>query len=243
MAADAVGLLDDDPEGARRLFTHATRSEMASRLAAMVAVAEGDPGVWVTPDELDADPWVLNVGNGTIDLRTGGLRRHDPADLLTMVAPVEYHPDAAARTWERFIGDVTSTATGEPDPELAGWLRRLLGYGVTGDVSEQQLPFAHGAGANGKNTLTEAIAGALGPYAMQAPDHFLMAKSQEQHPTELADLYRKRLVVANETERGKRFDEFLVKKLTGGDRVRARRMREDFWEFAPTHKVLVCRQP
>ena len=96
MAADAVGLLDDDPEGARRLFTHATRSEMASRLAAMVAVAEGDPGVWVTPDELDADPWVLNVGNGTIDLRTGGLRRHDPADLLTMVAPVEYHPDAAA---------------------------------------------------------------------------------------------------------------------------------------------------
>ena len=135
---------------------------------------------------------------------------------------------------------MTSTAAGEPDPELAGWLRRLLGYGVTGDVSEQQLPFAHGAGANGKNTLTEAIAGALGPYAMQAPDHFLMAKSQEQHPTELADLYRKRLVVANETERGKRFNESLVKKLTGGDRVRARRMREDFWEFAPTHKVLVC---
>jgi putative DNA primase/helicase len=241
MAKDAAKLLErGDRKGAKRLFGWAATCRSASRIAAMVDTARRFPQVWVSPDELDADPWLLNCPNGTVDLRSARLLPHDPARLLTRLAPVRYDPAAASPAWEGFVADVTATADGRPDPQLADYLQRAIGHSLTGDQSEQAVYFPYGKGANGKSTLLNTIKLALGEYAMQAKDDLLMVKRHEAHPTELADLYRRRLVVSTELEDGRRLAEALVKQMSGGERIRARRMREDFWEFDPTHTVWVA---
>jgi len=124
---------------------------------------------------------------------------------------------------------------------LIGFVRRLLGYCLTGDVSEQVLPIFHGKGQNGKSTLVNVILDMLGTdYAIKSAADMLLTRYNDAHPTERTDLFGKRFVAAVETDDGRRLAESLVKELTGGDRVRARRMREDFWEFKPTHKVVLA---
>jgi P4 family phage/plasmid primase-like protien len=210
----------------------AMASESRHRVEAMVALARALGNVPVAPEELDADPWLLNVENGTLDLRTGDLRPHDRADLLTKLAGVGYDPDALAPTWgaalERWL----------PSEGLRRFAQRLVGYALTGDVSEQVLPFLHGPGANGKTTFINTVLAVAGDYGQQAAPDLLLAK-HGTHPTELADLYGARAVASIEVEDGRRLAESLVKQITGGDKIRARRMREDFWEFDPTHKVLL----
>jgi putative DNA primase/helicase len=123
---------------------------------------------------------------------------------------------------------------------MVQYLQRVVGYGLTGDVSEQCLWFCHGTGANGKSTFLLTLLELFGDYAMQAVSELLMVKNHEAHPTERADLFGKRFVATIETEQGKRLAESLMKQLTGGDKVRARRMRQDFFEFAPTHKLFLA---
>jgi putative DNA primase/helicase len=119
-------------------------------------------------------------------------------------------------------------------------MQRSLGRCLSGDITEQILPIWYGAGANGKSTIVTAILETMGPgYAMKANTDFLMQSRGDRHPTELASLFGMRLVVASETQQGRKLNEALVKDLTGGERLQARRMREDFWEFNPTHKVIL----
>jgi len=121
---------------------------------------------------------------------------------------------------------------------LMTYMQRLVGYCLTGSTREHVLPFLYGSGANGKSTFVSAILDLLGTdYAIKAPAELLLARRGESHPTERADLHGKRFVACVEVDDGRRMAESLVKELTGGDRIRARRMREDFWEFSPTHKV------
>ncbi len=211
----------------------AKSSNSAGGIRAMVALARSEAGIPIGPDELDCDPLALNVENGTIDLATGKLREHRKEDYLTKLAPVTFDAAADCPTWRAFLDRIFAG-----DANLTGYTQRLVGYSMTGLTQEHVLPFLHGNGANGKSTKVETIIKLLGPdYAMKAPPDLLMAKRGESHPTERADLFGKRLVACVETEAGRRLAESLVKELTGGDRVRARRMREDFWEFAPTHHV------
>jgi len=237
-AADAFRTTD--PERALKLFKHALKSEKAGALPAMVGLARTFEKLWVTFDALDADPWLLNVLNGTIDLRTGALLPHTPAQLLTKLAPITYDPAAACPRWEACIAEVTSTAGGAADPALATYLQRALGHSLTGTVSEQVVYFAHGKGANGKSTVMNTFRQMLGEYAMQAGEGLLTIKRGETHPTEQADLFRMRAVLSTEIEDGQRLAEALVKRLSGGEHIRARRMREDLWEFAPTHTVWIA---
>jgi energy-coupling factor transporter ATP-binding protein EcfA2 len=120
------------------------------------------------------------------------------------------------------------------------FVRRWAGYCLTGDVSEHKIVFAFGAGANGKSTLLNALAHVLGDYARQAAPDLLMRRRDDPHPTGLADLHGARLVLATETAQGRHLDEALVKRLTGGDRIKARHMFKDFFEFDPTHKLVVA---
>jgi putative DNA primase/helicase len=187
------------------------------------------------PEALDADQWLLNVLNGTIDLRTGKLLAHRREDLITKLAPVEFHPDAECPKWMQFLADIF-----RGNSELAEFVQRLLGYCLTGDVSEQVLPIFHGSGQNGKSTLLTVILDLLGEdYAIQAASDLLLTKKQE-HPTEKADLHGKRLVACVETGEGRRLAESWVKQATGGEKIRARRMREDYWQFDPTHKLILA---
>jgi putative DNA primase/helicase len=168
-----------------------------------------------------------------VNLRSGELRPHRREDLLTKIAPVEYDPDAPAPTWQATLERVL------PNSEIQAFFKRLCGYATTGDTSEHVLPMLFGTGANGKSTVLNALLEALGGYAMQSAPDLLIAK-RNSHPTELADLFGARLVASIEVEDGRRLAESLVKQLTGGDRVKARRMRQDFWEFSPTHKVFMA---
>jgi putative DNA primase/helicase len=222
----------EDREARRAQILWALQSESAARLQAMVKLAESEPGIPVTAADLDRDRWLLNCGTGTLELRTGQLRPPCRADLITKLAPVPYDPAAPCPTFERFLGEIMAGR-----PELVAYLQRAVGYSLTGDVSEQCLFFLHGLGANGKSTLLDLLLALLGDYAMPAPPGLLLERGGEHHPTERADLAGKRLVVSVEVGEGKRLAEELLKQLTGGDRLKARFMRQDFFEFAPAFKL------
>jgi len=217
----------------KELAKHALKSEARGRIEAMIALAQSEQGIPVTPDHLDRDPWLLNVENGTVDLRTGNLRPHRREDLVTKLAGTEYHPDAEAPMWEACLERWL------PSEALRKFVQRVAGYALTGDVSEQVLIFLYGVGANGKSTFINAMLEMLGDYAMQSAPELLTIKGSS-HPTELADLMGARFVATVEVEEGKRLAESLVKQMTGGDRIKARFMRQDFFEFEPTHKVFLA---
>jgi putative DNA primase/helicase len=217
-----------------RAVKWALTSEGAARVEAMVKLARTDPAIAIRPEQLDADPWLLNVQNGTVDLRTGQLRPHDPRELLTKLAGARYRKEATAPRWLAFLEQIL------PDPEVREFNRRWRGYGLTGLVTEQKIVFKVGAGANGKSTEQETFAQVLGEYARQAPPDLLMRRREEPHPTGLADLQGARLVLASETQQGRHLDEALLKRLTGGDAIKARFMFGNFFEFTPTHKIEVA---
>lgn len=213
----------------------ALASQSAARLDAMLRLAATEETIAVTADTFDRNPWVLNVLNGTIDLRTGELLPHDPARHLTKIAPVRYEKDAACPRFLRFLADVF-----RGNAELIRFVQKALGYALTGDVSFQVVFFCHGDGSNGKSTLLTVVMHVMGDYAAPAAPDILLSRHGERHPTEIADLFGRRLVTCVEVGKGRSFNEALLKWLTGGDRLKARHMRRDFFEFAPTHKLFVC---
>lgn len=211
---------------------HWLSSQNLSRLRAMVDLAGTEPSIPLRVDELDADPWMFNSATGVIDLRTGERRLARREDLMTHRGAA-YEPGAKAPTWDRFLLEVF-----DGDEELIGFTQRSFGVALTGDVSEQYLWFPFGAGANGKSTLLNTMRRAVGTYGIQLDPRLLMFNEHHQeHPTGLTDLLGVRLATTVEVEQGRRLAESLVKQLTGGDPIRARRMHADYFEFLPTHKV------
>jgi P4 family phage/plasmid primase-like protien len=230
MYAEAAQL--EDIKARKALATWAMHSESRGKLEAMIALAQAELPIPMTHEQLDADPWAFNCANGTLDLRTGRLRPHRPDELFMKQSPVPYDPQAPCPRWERFLDEIMAG-----NRDLIDYLRRAIGSSLTADVSDQVLFFLYGGGANGKSKLLEAILSIMADYGMQAIPEFLTVRHNEQHPTERTDLFGKRFVATVEIEQGKALAEALVKQLTGGEKIRARRMREDFWEFEPTHKL------
>lgn len=223
---------------ARIKFTDASirflaQSQNSSRISACERLARGKVGIEL--DALDSHPWLLNVANGTIDLRTGTLRHHDRLDYLTQYIDVEYDPDALAPTWERFLDRAMAG-----NIRLVAYLRRLVGYTLTGVTDEQCIAFHYGAsGANGKSTFLNALRDLMGDYACSGPRTLLFEPKNGgvPHPTELARLYAKRFVTCPEVPEDVELAEAKIKDLTGSDVVAVRRMNEDFWDLHPTHKL------
>ena len=222
-------------EARDRFLQHAQKSEQARSIEAMVRIARTLLAVPVA--KLDVDPFLLNTPTGTVDLRTGELRPHNPADLITKITGASFVPSAAARS-------VRGIRRARPArPGMRGFLQELAGYWATGVIREQILAFLQGGGANGKSTFVGLMARGLGDYAITGAPDLLMAKIGEAHPTELADLEGRRLVLCHETEKGRALAEARVKQLTGGDTVRARGMNENFREFRPTAKLVLLSNP
>lgn len=230
---EAAAAQDKDERAA--LWRHAAKSEARQALQNMLWLARADERIAVRVDDLDAQPFLFNAANGTVDLRTGKSRPADRRDLLTSVSPVPYVPDAQAPTFRRFLADVFGG-----DDEVVAFVLRWLGYSMTADVREQAMVVAHGTGANGKSTLLDVVAHVMGDYHRSAPPHLLVARKHESHPTERTILHGARLVTSVEIGEGRRWDTELLKQLTGGDRIVARRMRCDFFEFTPSHKLTVA---
>ncbi len=235
-------------ELAEALEKWSVRSEMAGAIDAALRLARR----MLTVDSglMDRNPWLLNVRNGVIDLRTGELRPHDPSLLITKLADVEYlgldyvYPD-----WEGAVAQIAGEGDGDARMGGAGggfaggpvsaFLRRWFGYCATGDISEQVFVVHWGDGSNGKSTVLGTVSAVLGDYAGTAAPQLLAASGQgpEAHPTGIADLWGKRMVTAHETKEGAVLREDFIKQATGGDKIKARYMREDFFEFDPTHKI------
>jgi len=183
--------------------------------------------------DLDLDIYLLNFKNCTVDLRTGEQLPHSREDYITKMIPYDYNHKAKAEQWPKFVDEIMGY-----DAEMVEYLQLAMGHACNGSTDEQSLFMLHGMGANGKSTFCEAILDALGDYAKTVADDFFVAKHQREHPTEIADLQGARLVVGSEF--GGVMDEGKVKRLTGSDKLKARFMRGDMFEFAPTQTYFVC---
>ena len=214
----------------KQVVDTARRLESVSRRNAMMTASRHR--AVIHHSKLDKSNFLLNVRNGTIDLKTGELRQHYRSDYLTHDLDIHYSPNAVAHHWNKFLETTFNGDTG-----LIQFIQRAFGYSLTGDVSEQILLICYGVGSNGKSVFLNILRKLMSNLALQAAPDLLMADKNRRHPTEQADLFSKRLVICQETGDGRRFDEALVKRLTGGDGIRVRRMHEDFWEFEPTHKL------
>ncbi len=219
---------------AEALRKWAQKSEMKNAIEAAVGLAK--KMMAVGDDALDSDPWSLNCLNGTVDLRTGELRPHTPSDYITKLVPLEYNPNASSAAWETVVGRVTLEEDMVTRP-LARFLQRWFGYCATASTREQVFVVHYGQGSNGKSTILDTVAEVLGDYAATAAPGLLVGKKNEEHPTGVADIFGRRMVTSHESGEGGALKEEVVKQLTGGDKIKARFMRGDFFEFDPTHKL------
>lgn len=226
-------LAETPPKDSEKAIEHqkfALATQSKERLAALIATARSM--VPVTPAELDRDPWLLNVRNGSIDLQSGEFREHRSSDLITKMAKVDFDPMAECPTWDRFILEIMNGSE-----ELAAYLRRAVGYSITGVIREHVFFFLYGTGRNGKGTFLNTMFAILGDYANEIDSDLLISQNSKQHPTALTELEGRRFVSADESDDGRRLAEGLVKKLTGGNPIQARRMHENFYVFYPTHHL------
>lgn len=233
VAAAAERTERDEREAAMaRRFKWAGQSESAPVIEHSLRMAAALLSCRAT--ELDAHPMLLGLPSGVLELETGAHRAHRQADRLTKVTGCDFDRDAKAPTFERFVAQ----AMGD-DPELVAYLQMLIGYVLSGARGEHLLPIFWGSGANGKSTLLGAIQRVLGDYATSAAPGLLIQRGGTEHPTGLADLQGRRLVVVSETGEVGRLNEEQAKLLTGGDTITARRMRENFYTFEPSHQLLL----
>jgi putative DNA primase/helicase len=222
----------EDPDGRKKAAAWALQSQSEQRIRAMLSLAGTEAEIALDPEQLDADPWLLTCANGTLDLRTGTLREHDPGDLISLATDVSYNPDATCQRWLRFLREVF-----QDDHDLVGFVRRAVGYSLTGDTREHILFVLHGSGCNGKSTLVETVHRVCGDLACTSPfDSFARVRDRGIR-NDVARLHRARLVIAAESGEGRRLDEATVKILTGGDTVAARFLYAEFFEFRPSFKI------
>ena len=207
----------------------------AKTVAAVVQLAKSDERLAATVDQWDVDPWLLNTPAGTVDLRTGRSRRHRPDDYITKLTGVPADRSCPIPVWARFLDRVFAG-----DKELIDFMQRVDGYALTGLTQEHALFFCHGTGANGKTTYLNAVTGCAGDYHRAAAIETFISGKHEQHPTDLAGLRGARLVTGIETEEGRPWAEAKIKALTGGDKIAARFMRQDFFEFTPSFKIIIA---
>jgi putative DNA primase/helicase len=212
------------------------RHETVSAIEGILKVASTLEELSATVDGIDADPWLFNCANGTLDLHTTALREHDPADRITKVARAAYRPGLVSRAWTTFLEKVL------PDEDVRKYVQRLVSLSLLGEVNgdKQTQPIMHGGGSNGKSTLLETVSDALGDYATSANQNLLLAtRSESSHSTEIAALRGIRLVTTVETNRTSRFDLARMKYLTGGDRLKARHLYQKEIEFPPAHLLVL----
>lgn len=227
-----AALNTDDPKVAAAYYSRAKRDESAGGIRDILQLARALPEINGDGIEWDADPSLLNCDNGTIDIRTGELREHRREDYITKLSPVKFDPHATCPRWLQFLDEVFNS-----DLALIDYFQWAAGYSVTADVSAQVFFLLIGPGSNGKSTAIRLLQYIAGDYAQQIDAEQLLQQKHAQHSCELAMLRGARFVAAVETAAGRRVNEALVKHLSGGDKIRARLMRENSAEFTPVLKL------
>lgn len=214
------------------LLVYARKCESNDKVKSMLSRARAENGIPTTFESFDADPYLLNCLNGTLDLKTGELRKHNREDLLTKLCPINYDDKAKAPRWEQFLGEIF-----DDDQELIDFIGQTVGYSLTGDISAQCMFVLHGSGANGKSKLINTVQALLGEYGEHTPIETFMLRNNNNMSNDLARLRGARIVTASETNEGQRLNESLIKQVTGGDPITARFLREEFFTFKPAFKL------
>lgn len=237
LAKDAVLSIFDEIKDSRfqqELFRWARKSQSVTRINAMIELAKSEPGIPARLTDFDADPMLLNVANGTLDLRTGKLRDHKQDDHITRITSIPWDEKADFDLWDKFLWRVLGQ-----NRELYDYVQRAVGYTLTGRSDEQCLFFLYGTGANGKSVFEETLAALLGEYGTATRTETIMQRGSGGIPNDIAALRGARYVSINETADGQRINEPLVKDMTGGDTMSARFMRQEFFTFRPCFKLWI----
>jgi len=216
------------------IVKHASKSEAEQRIKAMIKLAESEQGIPVLPEELDSDPMLFNVSNGTIDLHTGKLLKHDRKHLITKISPVEFDPAIKAPIWESFLNKIMAG-----NLDSITYLKRIIGYSLTGNISEQCFFFFYGEGANGKSTFIETIRLLMGDFSKQADFNTFLKSNNNSIRNDIARLIGARFVSAVEADSGEKLDEVIIKRVTGGDTISARFLYAETFEYKPTFKIFL----
>lgn len=187
----------------------------------------------ISPEKMDKDLDVFNIQNGYIDLKTGELKEHDKTKFFTRISNSEYTDNADAPEWEKFLDDIFLG-----NQVLIDYIQRAIGYSLSGYTKEQVMFVLYGNGRNGKSVFLDILNEVFGTYAMNIkPDAIMVTKNSSDATPEIAKLDGARLVTTTEPNEGERFDEGLIKQLTGGDRVTARKLYENEFDFTPQFKL------
>ena len=219
---------ENDESRRRSLMQHALKSENKQQLDSMVQVAKTEEGVTISQVELDQDKYLLGTPNGVVNLKTGGLIDNSKNSMITKQAGTAYDRNAKCPKWLKFVDEIT-----DGNKELANYLKRIVGYSLTGDTREHKLFFLHGFGANGKSVFVTTIQDLLGDYSMQTPVSTIMTKGRGSINNDIARLRGARFVATTETEEGSRFNESEVKLIIGGDIIAARFLHQNYFEYKP----------
>lgn len=220
--------LAGDPKAARQFL-------MTRAIDAIMTELKSVPAVYVDASVFDAQPHLLSFRNGTVDLKTGALRQHAKEDMLTYCLDISYVANAQCPRWEDFLVEIFPE-----NPEMPAYMRRMIGYGVSGHVSEQCFAVLWGKGANGKSVLTDTLTHVFRRISKTTPFATFEEKASGGIPNDLAALRGARLVMASEGESGKPMSEAILKRVTGKDMIAARFLRQEFFEFKPTFLLMLA---
>jgi len=207
-------------------------SESVRRRKAFVEAATWIEDLRINADELDKNPWLLNVENGTIDIKSGEFREHRQEDFITKIANVKYDPKAECPMWKQFVREIL-----DYKGDIIKFVQTAAGWSLSGDISEQIMLILYGTGANGKSTFLNTIMFLLGDYATSTFTETFLKKSGDNHTNDVARLRGTRFVATNEVEQGQRMSEPLIKKITGNDQMTARFLYGEYFNFKPTFKI------
>ncbi|MDG2220188.1 MAG: phage/plasmid primase, P4 family, partial [Rubripirellula sp.] len=208
-----------------KCVTFIKKTNQANDIENILRLASADRTVLIDHTDLNANPWLINTDNGTIDLRSGELLPHCQSDLITMITPIGFDELASCPAWLAFLDLVF-----DGDADLIRYVQQLLGYSLIGSNDAHVLPIAWGNGCNGKSSTVGVLINVLGEYATTAMESLVLGDRKE-HSCEVADLYGRRFVAINEPESGEKLKESRVKMLTGDSQIVARGMRENPWTF------------
>lgn len=229
MQAEAGNIINQEEK--LNAFKWAVGLESVNRVESCLKAAQSY--LPVEPTDFDRDPWLLNCLNGTLNLRTGELRPHNREDMISKMCPVEYNPEAEAPLWEAFLERIF-----EGDTDIIAYVKKMVGYSLTGAYREKEFYLCWGAGDNGKSVFIETIQGILGDYASTiSPDRLTVTREESGATPELARLVGIRFVSSQETERGRALREGFIKAVTGGDTMTARFLYGQPFDFKPAFKL------
>ena len=223
---------EPDDKTRKGIASYAVKCEAQQKINAMISMAESELPLPVLPDQLDQHPFLITCNNGTVDLRTNDLLPHNPDHLITRKIPFSYNMEARCPKWEAHLNLIMGG-----DKELISFLRRGWGSSLSGDTRDRKLFIEYGSGKNGKSVCNNTIAMMLGEYAMRTPVSTLLKKRGETIPNDVARLKGARFVYASEADQRRTLSEALVKDITGGEKIAARFMRGEWFEFQPEFKI------